>query len=243
MAAVEVLDLTEPTVQTSDTACWLLSTIEGLRSGGHLQALLARDVVVQEGGWQTSAGTTGRVIGNRGLPRWQQVLESVFSGRHPGSRRRGFQEQVPPAFGMGMKGRAAAIESYFQLISTNIRVSCSMITPRIGLPAESMVNFLGSKTNAGKGDSREQQTVRVLVAQTNFEDCERAHAIAVHASAFDGKRLVLQTYDQKFGEAGKYTVRCGATAKQSFALPTCPWKDGTPTKCDGVVKVAFEGLP
>jgi hypothetical protein len=47
-------------VQTSETACWLLSTIEGLRSSGQLQTLTARDVVVQtDGHWITSAGRTG----------------------------------------------------------------------------------------------------------------------------------------------------------------------------------------
>ena len=57
---VIVLDLSEPTVQTSETACWLLSTIEGLRSSGQLQTLTARDVVVQtDGHWITSAGRTG----------------------------------------------------------------------------------------------------------------------------------------------------------------------------------------
>ena len=55
-----VLDLSEPAVQTSETACWLLSTIEGLRSSGQLQTLTARDVVVQtDGPWITSAGRTG----------------------------------------------------------------------------------------------------------------------------------------------------------------------------------------
>ena len=52
--------LSSTSPQTSETACWLLSTIEGLRSSGQLQTLTARDVVVQtDGHWITSAGRTG----------------------------------------------------------------------------------------------------------------------------------------------------------------------------------------
>ena len=56
-------------MQTSETACRLLSTIEGLRSSGQLQTLTARDVVVQtDGHWITSAGRTGpRFDGQRSL--------------------------------------------------------------------------------------------------------------------------------------------------------------------------------
>ena len=47
-------------MQTSETACRMLSTTEGLSSSGQLQTLTARDVVVQtDGHWITSAGRTG----------------------------------------------------------------------------------------------------------------------------------------------------------------------------------------
>eukprot|EP00928_Gymnodinium_smaydae_P045177 TRINITY_DN3014_c0_g1_i2.p1 TRINITY_DN3014_c0_g1~~TRINITY_DN3014_c0_g1_i2.p1 ORF type:complete len:336 (-),score=21.54 TRINITY_DN3014_c0_g1_i2:287-1258(-) len=239
---VVVLDLNEPTVQTSETACWLLSIIEGLRSSGHLHCLFERNVVVtMDGLWRTAAGRTGRAIGDDSLPRWQQVLESIFAHRHPGcSARGGFQEAVPPAMGMGMSGRAAAIQAYFQLVRSDVRVSCKLITPRIGLPRESLANFLNVNSQSGLGE----QSVRVLVAQVHIEGSERAHAIAVHEAAFDGKRLVLHTYDQKFEETGAYTILCGAMAKQKcFTLPTCPWKDGTQTQCDGVVSVIVSGFP
>ena len=84
----------------------------------------------------------------------------------------------------------------------------------------------------------------MLVAQVLLvEGSGSAHAIAVHAAAFDGKCLVLRTHDQLFQERGKYTVRCGAQSKRKgFALPSCPWQDGSQTHCDGIVKITLHGL-
>ena len=142
--------------------------------------------------------------------------------------------------GMGMDGRAAALAVYFQLIRADLRVACKLLTPRVGLPSERLASFMetGAKPAAAAGGG----AARVLVAQVLLvEGSGSAHAIAVHAAAFDGQRLVLRTYDQKWQESGKYTVRCGAKSK-GFALPSCPWQDGSQTHCDGIVKITFDGL-
>ena len=88
----------------------------------------------------------------------------------------------------------------------------------------------GAKPAAAAGGG----AARVLVAQVLLvEGSGSAHAIAVHAAAFDGKCLVLRTHDQLFQERGKYTVRCGAQSKRKgFALPSCPWQDGSQTHCE-----------
>ena len=144
--------------------------------------------------------------------------------------------------GMGMDGRAAALAAYFQLIRADLRVACKLLTPRVGLPSESLASFMG--TGAKPAAAAGGGAARVLVAQVLLvPGSGSAHAIAVHAAAFDGKCLVLRTHDQLFQERGKHTVRCGAQSKRKgFALPSCPWQDGSQTHCDGIVKITLHGL-
>ena len=65
--------------------------------------------------------------------------------------------------GMGMDGRGAALAAYFQLIRADLRVACKLLTPRVGLPSESLASFMetGAKPAAAAGGG----AARVLVVQ------------------------------------------------------------------------------
>eukprot|EP01063_Lacrimia_lanifica_P006266 TRINITY_DN13785_c0_g1_i1.p1 TRINITY_DN13785_c0_g1~~TRINITY_DN13785_c0_g1_i1.p1 ORF type:complete len:269 (+),score=82.30 TRINITY_DN13785_c0_g1_i1:88-807(+) len=232
----------QATVQTSDTACWVLSVVEALRHSGVLRRLFVRDVKVAAGdgavvAWATAAGEAGSVAAADpvGVPLWQRVLEAVFVRKHRPRRLSsgplGFQDVVPPAMGMGMKGRAAALEAYLALVTPGVHVTCALLTPRVGLPAAAL-------TNAARPPPAGNVTALVAQLCIDLPDT-RAHAVAVTSHRISNGTLTLSTYDQHFRQHGKYAVRAGAKG----GAPECAWDDGTRTVCDGIVAVTIAGLP
>lgn len=251
------LELSRRTVQLSETSsCWLLSFIEGLRSHGHLAALLTRDLRLMFQGdklvrWATTSGHEGEVLlgGKDPLPVWQQILEAIFMLRHPSAQRKGqsFQESVRPAQGMGLMGRAEELNAYMALLNGAVAVrAVRQLTPRIGLVPRDLHAFFCPEPAPA--------IVQVFAAQVVFRTepyTGICHCIAVDAmhpgrvsaavqpkACVEAKHWEMRTYDQLYLGEGSYTVNSGVRSKQ---LPHCII-DGFECACDGILRFSVEGL-
>eukprot|EP01006_Ploeotia_vitrea_P014535 TRINITY_DN39447_c0_g1_i1.p1 TRINITY_DN39447_c0_g1~~TRINITY_DN39447_c0_g1_i1.p1 ORF type:complete len:285 (+),score=24.50 TRINITY_DN39447_c0_g1_i1:19-873(+) len=234
----ETLGFSTKTLQFSDSACWLLSTVEALRSKGRIQSLFANAIGVNFTdsenhnrpfcSWKTTAGQTGSfhvVKTPRGgcpiIPVWQQILEDIFMTRHPFELKKQipFQEAIRPAMGMGMKGRAEELQAYLRLIDGNIGVNLKLLTPRFGLNSVVLDSFFNVPQEEGT-----TTTATVLVAQCNIDDMTLAHAIAVHKTEKSGgvkgktASWVVHAYDQLFLCQPKFVVGLQTTKQPKKGL-------------------------
>ena len=81
-----------------------------------------------------------------------------------------------------MVGRAQEVTDYLNLIDETVKVKCSLLTPRVGITKDSLINFLNVDNSCF--------TVQVKM--------EMAHAIAVDTIAPPNKGkpfFTLVTYD------------------------------------------------
>lgn len=230
------LQLQVQTIQEHGTdCCWLLAVVESLRHSGWLEVVLQTGVTLALSGniveWSTFAGKRGSLelaTDDLASPVWQQVLESIFMLLHPSEAKKGlrFQESVRPAMGMGMQGRADAIQAYFHLVSPQLEFSAKLLTPRPGLVQDDAAKFFAVKPGIGEA----------VVFTIQILGLEKPHAIAVHAvEPADGCLWKMLTYDELYRRFGRYDLKIG---KRSAHLPQCA--DGT--TCDGIVRFSVRGL-